>query len=47
MKSTLCDICRKEVSEIRDSEFVIPYELIDFDLCDDCTAEVSYGFTEE
>ena len=46
MKSILCDVCRKEVPAIRDGEFGIPYDLLDFDLCDDCTAEVSYGFTE-
>ena len=46
MKSVLCDICRREVSEIKEVEFVIPYELLDFDLCDDCIEEVSYGLTE-
>ena len=42
MKRTFCDLCQKEVSFIQDNEFDMPYELVEFDLCNDCTEEVSY-----
>jgi len=42
MKRTFCDLCHREVSFAHDNEQDIPYELIEFDLCNDCMEDVSY-----
>ncbi len=42
MKRMFCDLCHKEMASMEDSEMEIPYELVEFDLCSECTEEVSY-----